>query len=108
MEHLQSSAEHLQSIRHCRCSSELNSPKIPALTVFLYRCGEWVAINTEISKYMDFQIVISATEKNEAEKETRGYEARGRGVAILKRVVRKPHWVTVKQIPANGKMHRKV
>lgn len=67
-----------------------------------------MAINTEISKYMDFQIVISATEKNEAEKETSGYEARRCGVAILKRVVRKPHWVTVKQIPANGKMYRKV
>ena len=52
--------------------------------------------------------MISATEKNEAEKESSGYEARGHGVAILKRVVRKPHWVIVKQRPASGKMYRKV
>lgn len=44
----------------------------------------------EISKYMGFQIVVSAAENNEAEKGTDGCEAKGCGSAVLKRVVRKP------------------
>lgn len=42
----------------------------------------------QMSKHMEFQVVISATEKNEAEKGS-GCKARGNGVAVLKRVVRK-------------------
>lgn len=44
----------------------------------------------EISKYMGFQIVVSATENNEAEKGTDECEAKECGAAVLKRVVRKP------------------
>ena len=44
----------------------------------------------EISKYMGFQIVVSATENNESEKGTDGYEAKECGAAVLRRVVRKP------------------
>ena len=49
---------------------------------------------------MDFQVVINATEKNEAEKGTKRHEARGNGAAILKRVVPNP----CRQTPAPGKV----
>ena len=57
---------------------------------------------------MGFWIVISAAENNEAEKGTDGCEAKGSGTAVVKRVVRKPRWMTPKQRPGGGKVYRNV
>lgn len=52
-----------------------------------------------MSKYMDFQVVISAPKRNEAQKGTRGVRQGEMGLQS-EREVREPCWVTVKQGPA--------